>query len=155
MAKDDKPPMVTVCKEKKGEYQIKLVKPDKVDKHLANHDEDGVAGGPVPGMDGYNFGPDCVPVPACTAAAVKLSSWMNMGKNKFLELQTVDGTHIASSSPGNSADLGQPVQLETMVAAELLPGAFTIGVMKPNGQFVPRTATQIHLDCGANFSATV
>lgn len=146
MAKDDKPPKVTVCKEKHDEYQIKMVKPEKVEKHLAKHDEDGVPGGPVPGMDGYNFGPDCVPVLACAPANVTILV-NQIGRKAFIGLQTSDGTLVAGGGYGDSG-------FRSLVPVELLPGDFTMGIIKPNGQFVPGTAQAIHLDCGADFSAS-
>jgi hypothetical protein len=93
-------------------------------------------------MDGYNFGPDCVPVLACTPALVTAQR-AQPGKKTFIALQTSDGSHVASGGLG--------ADFHALVPIELLPGDFIIGVMKRNGQF--KESKQIHLACGANFSA--
>jgi hypothetical protein len=127
MAKDDKPPKVVVCDAHHGEYRIKLVSDDKVEKRLDKHDEDGVPGGAVPGMDGYVFDDACVPVWACTVPAQLRVVPQPRGQAPYVVSSDVAGIIFEGFG-------------WTSISPTLLPGEFTAAGGAYSGT--------VHIECG-------
>ena len=144
-AKEANDAKVDLCHAKGDGHGLTSVSANAVNSHVKNHD-DGLPGDAIPSMDGYNFGENCEPVPACADATV--FGMMNLGgKREAVVLRTADGTFVASSP-----NPGALYHFEMQVSADVLPGAFTIGSVNRFDLF-NRKATTFHLDCGQVFSA--